>query len=52
MRFSLLAADDVEAERLFAALGANGRINVPLMSTPFASALRHAERPLRHKPCG
>ena len=33
----LLAADDVEAERLFAALGANGRINVPLMSTPFAS---------------
>jgi PhnB protein len=33
----LLAADDVEAERLFAALGAKGRINVPLMSTPFAS---------------
>jgi PhnB protein len=33
----LLAADDVEAERLFAALGANGRVNVPLMSTPFAS---------------
>lgn len=31
------AADDVEAERLFAALGAGGRINVPLMSTPFAS---------------
>jgi PhnB protein len=34
---SLLAADDVEAERLFAALAANGRIEVPLMSTPFAS---------------
>jgi PhnB protein len=34
---SLLAADDLEAERLFAALAANGRIEVPLMSTPFAS---------------
>jgi PhnB protein len=33
----LLAADEVEAERLFAALGADGRISVPLMSTPFAS---------------
>jgi PhnB protein len=34
---SLLAADDVEAERLFATLAANGRVTVPLMSTPFAS---------------
>ena len=34
---SLQAADDVEAERLFAALAAEGRIDVPLMSTPFAS---------------
>lgn len=34
---SLLAADDVEAERLFATLAANGRISVLLMSTPFAS---------------
>jgi PhnB protein len=33
----LLAADDVEAERLFAVLVAYGRIEVPLMSTPFAS---------------
>ena len=34
---SLQAADDLEAERLFAALAAKGRIDVPLMSTPFAS---------------
>ena len=34
---SLQANDDVEAERLFAALSADGAIEVPLMSTPFAS---------------
>jgi PhnB protein len=34
---SLQAADDAEAERLFAALAADGRIDVPLMTTPFAS---------------
>ena len=34
---SLQAADDVEAERLFAALSAGGKIDVPLMTTPFAS---------------
>jgi PhnB protein len=34
---ALHAADDVEAERLFAALGVGGRIDVPLMTTPFAS---------------
>lgn len=34
---SLQAANDVEAERLFGALGAGGRIDVPLMTTPFAS---------------
>jgi PhnB protein len=34
---SLLVADDVEAERLFATLATDGRIEVPLMSTPFAS---------------
>ena len=34
---SLQAVDDVEAEWLFAALATNGRIGVPLMSTPFAS---------------
>lgn len=34
---ALQAADDVEAERLFASLSAEGRIDVPLMTTPFAS---------------
>jgi PhnB protein len=34
---SLLVADDVEAERLFATLAADGRVTVLLMSTPFAS---------------
>jgi PhnB protein len=34
---ALQAADDVEAERSFAALSAGGRIDVPLMTTPFAS---------------
>src|SRR6185437_11883387 len=34
---ALQVADDVEAERLFAVLSADGRIDVPLMTTPFAS---------------
>jgi PhnB protein len=34
---ALEAANDVEAERLFAALTAGGRVDVPLMTTPFAS---------------
>jgi PhnB protein len=34
---SLQARDDVEAERLFAALSDQGSVGVPLMSTPFAS---------------
>lgn len=34
---SLQAADDVEAERLFSALGDGGSVEVPLMTTPFAS---------------
>ena len=34
---SLQAGDDVGAEQLFAALAADGTIEVPLMSTPFAS---------------
>ncbi len=34
---SLQAADDAEAERLFAALAAEGKVSVPLMTTPFAS---------------
>jgi PhnB protein len=34
---SLLTADDPEAERLFAALAAQGKVSVPLMTTPFAS---------------
>ena len=34
---SLQAEDDIEAERLFSALGAGGAIEVPLMTTPFAS---------------
>jgi len=34
---SLQTVDNLEAERLFAALAANGRIDVPLMPTPFAS---------------
>src|SRR5215468_8255725 len=33
----LQAIDDSEAERLFAALSAGGKIDVPLMTTPFAS---------------
>jgi len=34
---SLIAADDEQAERLFEALAADGRVDVPLMTTPFAS---------------
>ena len=34
---SLQAADDTEAERLFAALSADGKVTAPLMATPFAS---------------
>lgn len=34
---SLEAADDIEATKLFTALGAGGKIDVPLMTTPFAS---------------
>ena len=34
---SLQTVDNLEAERLFAALAATGRIDVPLMSPPFAS---------------
>jgi len=36
---SLTADNDEEAERLFSALADGGRIDVPLMSTPFASRL-------------
>jgi PhnB protein len=34
---ALQTADDVAAERLFAVLSTEGRIDVPLMTTPFAS---------------
>ena len=34
---SLQSGDDAEAERLFAALSAGGKITAPLMTTPFAS---------------
>jgi PhnB protein len=34
---ALQAVNDTEAERLFAALSAGGKIDVPLMTTPFAS---------------
>lgn len=34
---SLETSDDAEAEQLFAALSADGSIEVPLMTTPFAS---------------
>jgi PhnB protein len=34
---ALQADNDAEAERLFAALSAGGKIEVPLMTTPFAS---------------
>ncbi|MGQ0660995.1 VOC family protein [Sphingosinicella sp.] len=34
---ALEAADDVEAERLFSQLAAGGTIEIPLMTTPFAS---------------
>lgn len=30
-------SDDAEAERVFAALAADGKVDVPLMTTPFAS---------------
>ncbi|HYZ66700.1 MAG TPA: VOC family protein [Mycobacterium sp.] len=36
---SLTAADDAEAERLFAALSDGGTVQVPLAPTPFASRL-------------
>jgi PhnB protein len=36
---SITAADDEEAERTFAALADGGTVQVPLMSTPFASRL-------------
>ena len=36
---SLTADNDEEAERLFSALSEGGRIDVPLISTPFASRL-------------
>jgi PhnB protein len=36
---SLTADNDEEAERLFSALADGGRIDVPLMTTPFASRL-------------
>ena len=34
---SLLAADDAEAEQLFTALAVEGKVSVPLMTTPFAA---------------
>ncbi len=34
---SLTAADDTEAERLFAALSEGGQVRQPLITTPFAS---------------
>ncbi len=36
---SLSASDEAEAERLFAALSAGGRVQVPIAPTPFASRL-------------
>ena len=36
---SLTAADDAEAERVFAALSEGGSVQVPMASTPFASRL-------------
>jgi len=36
---SLTASDDAEAERLFAALADGGHVQVPMMSTPFASRM-------------
>jgi PhnB protein len=35
----LAASDDPEAERLFAALGEGGQIQLPMMATPFASRM-------------
>jgi PhnB protein len=35
----LAAADDAETERLFAALADGGQVQLPLMSTPFASRM-------------
>lgn len=34
---SLLVADNMEAERVFAARATDGKVSVPLMTTPFAS---------------
>ena len=36
---SLTAADDADAERLFAALADGGQVQVPMAPTPFASRL-------------
>jgi PhnB protein len=36
---SLTAADDTEAERLFASLAEGGNVKLPMTSTPFASRL-------------
>lgn len=36
---SLTASDDAQAEKLFAALGDGGQIQVPMAATPFASRL-------------
>ena len=36
---SLMASDDTETERLFAALADGGQVQVPVMSTPFSSRM-------------
>ena len=36
---SLTVSNDVEAEKLFAALADGGRVQMPLLSTPFASRM-------------
>jgi PhnB protein len=38
----LQASDDLEAERLFSVLSADGQVEIPLMSTPFASRFGQA----------
>jgi PhnB protein len=43
---SLTAADDAEAERLFAALSEGGQVRMPLTTTPFASRFGMLTDPL------
>ena len=48
---SLTVADDAEADRLFAALGDGGQVQMPLAKTFFSLEVRHGRRPF-WRACG